>query len=583
MKRPKYRVYTNSLFRKIISAYIAFLLIMGSLACYFAYSNAYNKTMYRLGNVMQDMQYNYTSYTEDFWKIYMPIFENRNSMYTVLESYFAGSEQELNPLEKQKLADVLQGIMQYDRRIAWIGIYADNRTVNYMLMGGSTTIVKIDESFPFAQELQNKGSTMEVYSSKLIPIGDSELRCFAVCGNAPGGMGSGKLIVGYATKELEPSYYAGDDLENVRFWLTSEHGIVFDTNNTYDAPAYTGNGVSWQNGTLVQTGRLQGSNSYGVFYTMPWVDLLLGSHHYAISIAVLCLLFLAGSLVVYFLMGRIIIKKVDGIHYGLSKIAENNLDYRIPVQQTPADEFENISSAINQMSQQLQDNVEKANRANMRQREAELSELQTKFDPHFLYNTLEVIRGRACEDGDDEIAGVMVKLAQIFRSFLSGEHFVSIQEELDFCNRYLAILKYRYEDQAQIIYDVDSNVLSCGIIRNLIQPILENYFIHGFDAERQDNYLRIRIKLEGKYVKFYFRDNGLGITPERLKELKENLQTVEPRNSYGLKNVKRRIQLFYGQDCGLEVDCNEENGATIRMKILNLSCQEHKKRLSYSE
>lgn len=582
MRKTKNRVYTNALFQKITVLYTCVLLIMGVLVCYFAYSNEYNKTMSRLDDVMQDLKYNYDSYTEEFWQIYMPIFENRE-VYHVLERYYEPEEEILTPFQKQELTVALRRVMQYDDRIQWVGVYANGRELNYMLMNGDNSVTQIGPSFPFDKEIRSKKAAMEVYGSKLVAGQYNDLQCFAICGNAPEGMGDGRLIIGYATQDLQSSYYAGNGEENVRFWLKNENGVVFDSYHLYDTEPPSETGVFRWNGDLIYAEKIDNAGSYEIFYTMPWADTVLKNHQYTLVVLLAFLGFWACSLVAYNVTGRIIIRKVDSIHYGLKKIAENDLQYRIPVPETPVDEFEKISHAVNQMSQRLQDNIDSAYQFKMRQREAELSELQAKFDPHFLYNTLEVIRGRACENGDDETANVMIKLAQIFRSFIRSENFVSIQEELDFCSQYLAILKYRYEDQAQIVYDIDSDVLPCGIIRNLIQPILENYFIHGFDSKRQDNRLVIRGKVEDGYVRFFFRDNGLGISTERLSALQDKLDTIEPqgRGGYGLRNVNKRIQLFYGTDCGLKIDNNQEGGATIELKILKLSCQEHKKKMSY--
>ncbi len=584
MRKMKNRAYTNALFQKITVLFTCVLLIMGALVCYFAYSNEYNKTMSSLDDVMQDLKYNYISRTEEFWQIYMPIFENRE-VYGVLERYYEFEGETLSPFEIQELTVALRRVMQYDDRIQWIGVYANGREINYLLMNGDSTVTQMGPTFPFDREIRSKEAAMEIYGSKLVAGQYRNLQCFAICGNAPEGMGDGKLVIGYATQGLQSSYYAANTVEDVRFWLTNKNGVIFDSYNLYDTVPPEETGVFRWNGELIRAGKLENTgSSYKIFYTMPWVDTVWENHQYTLIVLLAFLVFWVCSLILYNVTGRIIIRKVDSIHYGLKKIADNDLQYRIPVPQEPADEFEKISHAVNQMSQRLQDNIDSAYQFKLRQREAELSELQAKFDPHFLYNTLEVIRGRACENGDDETANVMIKLAQIFRSFIRSENFVSIQEELDFCSQYLAILKYRYEDQAQIVYDIDSDVLPCGIIRNLIQPILENYFIHGFDPTRQDNRLVIRGKIEDGYVRFFFRDNGLGISGERLCALQEKLDTIEPqgRGGYGLRNVNKRIQLFYGTDCGLRIDRNEDNGATIELKILKLSCQEHRKKMSYS-
>ena len=100
--------------------------------------------------------------------------------------------------------------------------------------------------------------------------------------------------------------------------------------------------------------------------------------------------------------------------------------------------------------------------------------------------------------------------------------------------------------------------------------------------ESTHNILKIRGKVyDEDYIWFYIQDNGLGISEERLAELKESLDDAagSAQSSYGLKNVHRRIKLFYGSECGLEINSNEFGGVTVEVKISKLSCKEHELRL----
>ena len=193
-----------------------------------------------------------------------------------------------------------------------------------------------------------------------------------------------------------------------------------------------------------------------------------------------------------------------------------------------------------------------------------------------------VIRGKLYEKGDMETSDVLIKLVQIFRGLIRSERFVTIKEEIDFCNMYLSLLQYRYEDSVTIIYDIESDILQYGIIKNLLQPILENFFVHGFDAESQANTLRIRGKIyDEEYILFYVQDDGLGITEERLSELREGLEeaAANKQSGYGLKNVHRRIKLFYGEDCGVKIDNNDFGGVTVEVKVKKMTNEEHEVKL----
>ena len=585
------QVYTNSLFQKITYIYTIVLLVMGFLACYLAYDRERNTMMNQLDQVMVDLNHEYESVTEDFWRLYMPIWTYRESVYEIVKKYFAkGSDGTLSPMERKNLVEALQIIMSSDGRMKWIGVYLGKDKSNYLLFDGEMALVDMDNDFAFIESMENKQPGMEIYGSKIVEHDGKKIRCFALCGGTALEMGAGKLIVGYETANITSDYMKTTGVKDADFYILNELGVIYDSTGMYeyapDVPVSTGI-VRNKSGEVVYIRELSKSGgSHKVVCVVPWMDMFVSCHLFTPFIVVLLAVFWAFSKVLYRGVGNIIMKKIDAIQFGLSKIGANELEYRIPVSDKPADEFEHISQSINEVTVRLQENINKAYLSKLRQKEAELNELQAKFDPHFLYNTLEVIRGKVYENGDDETADIIVKLAQIFRSFIGSERFISIQEELEFCNLYLSLLKYRYDNEVMICYDVDSEILSFGIIRNLLQPILENYFVHGFHSQKQDNRLTIRGKMKDEdHICFLVKDNGLGITKERLEMLKNNLDAVAPRakSSYGLKNVNKRIRLFYGSECGLEIDSNEDGGATIEVRIRKLTCKEHEAKMYMDE
>ncbi len=583
----KTHMYTNALFRKITFIYTIVLLVMGFIAGYLAYSKENSAVFNKLDKVMVDLKHEYESSTDNFWRLYMPIFQHRDTVYSAMRRYFlSNSESDWSPIDKKNLFDALQTVMSSDDEIEWIGVYSGREQKNYLLFEGEANLQEMPDDFPFIEDMDNKGPSMEVFGSRLVNRNGKSIRCFALCGGTALDMKGGKIIVGYRTENIAYAHLKAGDSQNADFFIVNDWGLVYDSTDAYkDNLEYTVKpGVSFRkDGKLIFTRKLSDTdNSYSVYCQMPWLNLFVRNHVFTPFIVLIVVVFWVCSRMLYRWAGNIIIRKINAIQYGLHKIGDNELDYRIPVTDPPTDEFEGISQSINEVAIRLQENIDKAYLSKLKQKEAELSELQAKFDPHFLYNTLEVIRGKVYENGDDETADIIVKLAQIFRRFIGSDTFISIREEMEFCNLYLSLLKYRYDNEVKIIYDVESEILEYGIIRNLLQPVLENYFVHGFQPRKHDNMLVIRGKLkDDAYVRFLIRDNGLGITDERLAELKNNLDAVATgaKSSYGLKNVNKRIKLFYGEECGLEIDKNEEGGATIEIRIRKLTCQEHEERM----
>ena len=217
--------------------------------------------------------------------------------------------------------------------------------------------------------------------------------------------------------------------------------------------------------------------------------------------------------------------------------------------------------------------------AAIREKTAEMGELQAKFNPHFLYNTLEVIRSHLQQKGDNDTAGMIVLMSRVFRSALNNSHFTTLRSECTFINSYLDIYRWRYANSFDVIYDMDTTLLNCGIIRNLLQPLIENYFVHGFSPDAPRNQLIISGQPDGTdHILLTVEDNGLGMSPERLHELNDQLiarDNEAEAGGYGLVNLNDRIRLFYGSDCGLTISSIPDHHTTITMRIRRMSLEKH--------
>lgn len=384
VNRKKVRIYTNALFHKITYIYASILLFMGMLASYMAYSKEHNEMIGQLEQVMGDLKHAYESSTENFWRIYMPIFENRGSVYLSLKKYFVAEDKtNLSPIEKRDLTNALQTIMAHDNNIKWIGIYAGKEEYNYLLFEGDNVLVEMPDDFPFIEDLERKGPGKEIYGSELVKKEDKQIRYFALCGGTASDMRGGKIIIGYDTSKFESIYMQAQELQGIRFCITNNFGVVFDSLGEYDDECDLivddCKRVYNNDGELIYVRRLQGTgNGYSIFCTVPWWDMIIKSHSFTPYIVAIVFLFCVCSILIYRWTGKVIIKKIDIIQHGLHKIGENQLDYRIMVPEIPTDEFENISQSINKMTARLQENINKTYELRLKQREAELAELQAK-------------------------------------------------------------------------------------------------------------------------------------------------------------------------------------------------------------
>ena len=245
----------------------------------------------------------------------------------------------------------------------------------------------------------------------------------------------------------------------------------------------------------------------------------------------------------------------------LEKARDGDLDCTIRIESD--NEFRTIADAYNDMITSLKRQMENNRRMTELVAISQNKQLESQFNPHFLYNTLENIR-YMCRI-EPEIAGKMVfSLSSLLRYSLDGNKAeVTLAEDLEHLENYLTILKYRFNRRFSYQIDVEPEALACRIPKLVLQPMIENSVKYGFG--NQEN-LRVELKAyihEGNLV-MICRDDGVGITPGVLSELTALLSQKENTSRHsGLYNIHRRIEILYGHPYGVEIRSAEGHGTTL--------------------
>ena len=213
-------------------------------------------------------------------------------------------------------------------------------------------------------------------------------------------------------------------------------------------------------------------------------------------------------------------------------------------------------------------------------RQAQYLALQNQINPHFLYNTLESIRGEALIAGLDGVADMTEALAKFFRYTITNiENLVTVQDELDNCETYFLIQKYRFGDRLQLHIDYDGedweDIMSCKIPKLTLQPILENSIIHGTELKVETGNLRIQFGRTQDRLLIRISDDGVGMDEETLTKLNRKLgrdgdeliRGEERRGGIALANVNSRIHLIFGEEYGLHVYSVPQKGTDVEITI----------------
>ncbi len=226
------------------------------------------------------------------------------------------------------------------------------------------------------------------------------------------------------------------------------------------------------------------------------------------------------------------------------------------------DEIGDLGKYFNQMLDRLNIYMEKVLEKQKQLRTTEIKMLQAQIKPHFIYNTLDVIKWSVKLGQNEETISVVTNLARLLRfSIDSVEEFLTIRSNIEFINSYLAIQRIKYNNSFEVITEIDPELMDCKIPRLILQPFIENSIIHGFGkTNKSDGIITITGQfrdsyfpegnLSGRVIEFRISDNGIGMTEQEIGEL----AFERSENHIGIYNVDKRIKMYFGSDYGVSIN-----------------------------
>ena len=280
-----------------------------------------------------------------------------------------------------------------------------------------------------------------------------------------------------------------------------------------------------------------------------------------VLIGLICLFF---ALLGAGMLSQFIAKPIMGLTKHMKKVKEGNLD--IEFQVNSEDEIGLLASGFNAMIRRVQELLTNINFEQKKKREYELALIQAQIKPHFLYNTLDVIYTLSEMGRARDVQRTTKALADFYRAALSkGRETITIEEEVRNVKDYLSIQRIRYSDVFTFEFDIQGEVLSGLIPKLTIQPLVENAIYHGLKTKGSLGLLKVTGEIvEGK-IKIIVSDDGVGMLPERLEALVKKPESPEQAVGYGLRNVNDRIQLYFGDDYGLQIESQLGHGTEVTL------------------
>ena len=241
----------------------------------------------------------------------------------------------------------------------------------------------------------------------------------------------------------------------------------------------------------------------------------------------------------------------------------------------------------NRVMQKLDSILDEKNIIELSTKHAELLALQNQINPHFLYNTLEAIRGDALCEGVDSIADTTEALSTFFRYTITNTgNLVSVEDELENVENYFKIQQYRFGDKLKMkvnFPDDYSRILECKLPKLTLQPVVENAIFHGLEAKAEGGVITISMEMTEKKLLINIHDDGIGINEEELIKINQRLETVSgplkeekrKRGGIALPNVSRRIKLLFGEEYGIRIYSIPNLGTEVRIAVPIITNREY--------
>lgn len=263
-------------------------------------------------------------------------------------------------------------------------------------------------------------------------------------------------------------------------------------------------------------------------------------------------------------------QKIFAINEKMKLIQQGEFEpLAVPYPTKQPDEFSLILQGLDQMGEELAKYIDKVYVSEIKQKNYQMKTIRAQINPHFLYNTLEAIRMKAVLNSDFSVAEMLYNTSQLYRNMIKGKEFITLKEELMFCDTYLRLFEIRFEDK--MFYDIsfDKGLEDLPIEKLSIQPFVENYILHGIDSDKNDNFIEITCEVISDTLVISVQDNGKGISQDKLLAVQEKLasNSIDDSDSMGLLNVNFRVKELFGETYGVSIISNEWGGVSVTLLL----------------
>ena len=322
--------------------------------------------------------------------------------------------------------------------------------------------------------------------------------------------------------------------------------------------------------------------------TISTLDEIQGKYKILLIVVVIFLVALNGLMIfILYIRIRNKLHPLRDLSDAMEHFSESKIYIRYPIIKN--DEIGQLTMSFNCMMNEIETLIEKEYKNKEKIHQYEISQqkismlyLKNQINPHFLYNTMDMIRTKAYLNDDTEVSEMIMQLVEFYRLNVKADsQIVSIKHEIELLQKYMNIMMYRYP-QLKFECRIEDEVLNIDIPNFLLQPLVENSLLHGLKNVRYVGKIQVYISRDIEDVnKIIIRieDNGIGMSEEKIEELNAKLEKIT-RNTeeramdrIGIENIQKRLRVYYSDCGGIVYKNNKDGGISVFVTLLaQISC-----------
>lgn len=400
-------------------------------------------------------------------------------------------------------------------------------------------------------------------------------------------------VLGYMYLSMNSSYFdqifqdASVDSNVQLYILDANNNVVYD-NLSHDSANYYDyltdvqldsetSVVEYIDGekTLVVVSSIQ-QYEWSIVAHIPYSEITQNNRLYILINVAIGLVAVGVALMLFYFISLNLFKPIEELTAVMRCAQEGDLSVRSDYEKE--NEVGRMSRTFNYMLSQIQILMNRVVHEENAKKDMEYQALQSMINPHFLYNTLSAIRFMAMIQGTQGISEAIGNLIRLMQSTTQQTGLITLEQELEIANNYIAIMKIRHADKFNVIFDIEPDTYNLLCLKFMLQPIIENAIFHGIENKEGYGVITINTRREDDILYIEIEDNGVGMTQEDIERIfSATAVKSNGLNSIGIVNVDSRIKLIYGERYGIQIESELHKYTKVRVSIKAVETERQQK------